>query len=171
VPKKKKKGFLSLLGIEAEKAPSTDEKAKAERQAKVVLAWQYLRDRIDRGVLEYLQSGDSQIIRDHVAQPVQGKMIDHLDRLRANGLVLQQPDRSTRTKPRFEVVSEQLNAKGMPTSFVIRENFTDFSVLQATNGQESSAGGRDRAIQAKVEVEDGQHFRLLEIIEVKGATI
>lgn len=171
MPKKKKKGFLSLLGIEAEKAPSDDDKAKAERQAKIILAWQYLRDRIDRGVLEYLQSGDSEIIRSHVAQPVQEKMIRHLDNLRSNGLLLEQTDRSTRTKPRFEVVSEQLNSKGMPTMFVIRERFTDFAALRAANGQENSAGGQDRAIQAKVEVEDGQHFRLLDVIEVKGATI
>jgi hypothetical protein len=169
--KKNKGGFLKMLGIEAEKAPSEEETSKSDRQAKIVLAWKYLRDRIDRGVAEYLQTGDSQILREYVARPTQDTLIAHLDRLRGSGLAWIQPDRVAQTDPQFEVISEELNSKGQPTSFVIRETFSDYSMIRAADGQERAAGGEKRSIQAKVEVEGGQHFRLLSVIEVKGATI
>jgi hypothetical protein len=169
--KKNKGGFLKMLGIEAEKAPSEEETGKAERQAKIVLAWKYLRDRIDRGVSEYLQTGNSQALQEYVARPAQDTLIAHLDGLRGSGVSWAQPDRPTQTSPEYEVVSEQLNSKGQPTAFVIRETFSDYSILRAANGQERQADGGKRSIQAKVEVEGGQHFRLLEVIEVKGKTI
>lgn len=159
-----------MLGIEAEKAPSEEDVHREERHRKIVLAWKYLRDRIDRGSYEYLRSGDSRPLQDFVTRPALDSLIAHLDKLREHELFWEQPERMTRTEPRYEVISEQLDSKNQPTTFIVQETFSDRSVLSGA-GMEKAAPGDTHSIQAKVEVIDGQHFRLLSVIEVKGKTI
>jgi len=171
-PKKKSKGggkMLKAIGLEAERAPEEKEVEKADRQAKIILAWKYLRERIDRGVADYLETGSEAILREHVQRPALDTLLEHLRRMKEEGVVWSQPDRQMRSSPEIEVVSEKLNSRGLPTSFVVRESFLDYSLLRSAQG-ERRAEGRRRVLQATVEVEDGQIFQLASVLEVKGVS-
>jgi hypothetical protein len=169
--KKKKEGkLLKAIGIEAERAPEEKEIERQQRHAKIIQAWEYVRVRIDRGAEEYLQTGSEEILRDHVARPALDALLEHLRRIKEDGLQWSQPDRQARTQPQFEVVSEKLNSRGQPTSFVIRESFLDNSIFQSAEGQKQASGNR-RSIQATVEVENGQNFFLVSVLEVQGKSI
>ena len=162
--------ILKAIGLEAEKAPEEGEVEKQERHAKIILAWKYLRDRIDKGTTEYLQSGSDAILREHVQRPALDTMLEHLRRMREQDLMWSQPDRSVLAKSDIQVVSEKLNSRGQPTSFVVQESFLDNSVISG-GGRERRASGDKRIIQASVNVENGQEFHLVSVLEVKGKTI
>lgn len=169
--KKKKEGkLLKAIGIEAEKAPQESEIERDQRHQKIVQAWEYVRGRIDRGASEYLQTGSEETLRSHVARPALDALLEHLGRMREKGLVWEQPERSARTQPQVSVVSEKLNSRGQPVSFVVRESFLDNSVMRSSQ-EERQASGNKRVIQATVEVENGQDFYLVSVLEVQGATI
>lgn len=168
--KKKEGGVLRAIGIDAEKAPAESDLERDARHAKIIQAWEYVRVRIDRGAEEYLGSGSDKILREHVSRPALDAMLEHLRRMREDGLSWSQPDRQVRTEPQVEVVSEKLNSKGQPTSFVVRESFLDNAILQSPEGSRQAPGNR-RTIQATVEVENGQDFFLVSVLEVKGKTI
>lgn len=163
--------ILKAIGLEAERAPEESEVEKQERHAKIVLAWKYLRDRIDKGTVDYLQNGSDAILREHVQRPALDTLLEHLRRLREQNIMWSQPDRSVLAKSEIEVVSEKLNSRGQPVSFVVRESFLDNSLLQGPGGAERKASGDKRTIQATVDVENGQEFHLVSVLEVKGKTI
>jgi hypothetical protein len=165
-------GWLEKIGIKAEKLPTEDEHKRAERHATIERVWKYLRDRIDRGAIEYFRTGSTDILREFVGRPALDSMLEELERLRNAGVYWVQPDRGARTNPRYAIISEKLNKNNQPERFVIQERFVDHSVLRAVDGNaEKACEGVERVIQATVEVKGGRDFKLLSVIQVKGATL
>jgi len=170
--KKGKKGLLGSLGIKAEKAPSQTAAEDQRRHEAIKKAWGFLRRQIDSGVEEYFRSGYTDRLRDYVARPASDLLFSELEKLRSSGIYWTQPDRPTATQPKVEVIRERLNEHRQPVEFTVQERFKDHSVYRSmSGGVERVCEGKERVIQATVEVQDGQHYKLLSIIEVRGATL
>lgn len=171
--KPKKKGLLDRIpGIQTEAVPTADQQEATERHDKIRMAWQYLRDRIDKATKHYYATGSFDKLEEFVERPALDLMKEHLTRLRNEGVYWEQPTRQQITEPRIRVVSEELNKRGQPTNFIVEERFKDFSVYSRLQGdgtylQDARADGRERTIQAHVVVRNATDFRLVSVIEVE----
>lgn len=171
---------LAKLGVNSEQVKSKDEQAADERHTNILLAWQYLRHMIDKGVKEYYATGVSPILEQHVERPTLDALREHLSELRSQGIYWEQPKRRVATSPQPTIVDEHLDSEGVPVQFTIRERFRDFSLFQQleqdpmTNEtrivDERRAEGTERAILATVKVLGDENFRLVTVERATDAT-
>jgi hypothetical protein len=173
--KKKSGGFAAALGIKTEAVPTATDKVKDERQKKIQLAWDYLRDRIDKSIHDYYRTGTFDRLEQFVERPALDALKSELSELKAQNIYWHQPDRTVTTQRQIKVISEELNKRGQPTRFVIQERFKDFSVHQRIEpGQlvpEARAPGTERVILATVNVNNGHEYKLHSVILDKGASL
>lgn len=171
--KKNKGGLLGVIGVKTEKLPSADEAKTQKRQEQMVLAWNFLRHRIDFAIHEFYRSGEFAELEKYVERPALDAMKAYLSDLRSRGVYWHQPDRDVRTSPEPRVVpgSEELDRADRPVRFVIEERFQDYSVLLRMHENEwipdSEAGGVERVIQATVNVY-GRDFKVQSVIGVSA---
>ena len=170
--KKQKKSILDRIGVKAKKLPTENEVAAGDRREQMIMAWEFVRDRIDKGCSEYLVTGESETLKAYVGRPARDHLIRHLEDLRQRGVRWAQPDRSTRTNPRYEISGEQLASDGALHKFVVEERFNDNSIYAYADGSpQAQCPGRERVIQGEIEVESGTVYRLIAVTEVQGATL
>lgn len=172
---KQKKGFLDIVGVKTEKVATEEDKRGQEMDQNIMLAWKYLRSRIDLAVHEYYRTGKFTKVEQYVERPALDALKQELHTLRAADIYWQQPDRQSTTEPHVTVVSKELNKRGQPTKFVIQERFRDFSVHQrVVDGSlvpDARADGDEHVIQATVTVRNGAEYRLHSVIKVRGAAL
>lgn len=163
--------ILKAIGVETEEAPTEKESEKKKREDTIILAWRWLRDQIDKDVDQYLRTGDRGQLQQRVGSPAIDALVPYLDDLREKGLLWSRGSDMVRKEAKVEVVSAELNKHKQPTSFVVRERFRDESVISGPGGQQSKCQGKERVLQAKVEVIDGQDYRLMNVIQLRGETL
>jgi hypothetical protein len=175
---RKKISAAERLGLKVEKVPTQEEAVERGLHDQIILAYGYVRDRIDRGCHHYYRSGSFAKLEEFVGRPALDQMCDRLAMLRSANIYWQQPDRTSRTQPDPRVIPSglKLDSDGRPLEFVVEERFLDFSVHKrlSEGGRFTIDGqcpGTPRAIQSKVTVRNGNEFKLVEVIEVKGATL
>jgi len=170
--KRKKTSFLERIGIKAKPVPTDEDVQRDKRYDTYKEIWKYLRDRIDVGVRHYFQTGSLEQLEQHVNRPALDSLGEHLEKLRAAGVVLVAPEnRLEATRPRLRVISEQLSDKGKPQRFVIEERFADHSELKAMGNASKQATGKERVIHATVDIEGQQQYALASVIRVDEATL
>jgi hypothetical protein len=172
-------GLLEKAGVQAEALPSDEERAVRERHNTIIMAWQYLRAMIDKGVKEFYASGEAHLLEEHVERPTLDALKDHLNQLRLQGVYWEQPKRRQSTQPDIKVVDEQLDAENIPVEFTIQERFYDFSLLQKVEFDdagtprgvvdEARGDGQQLVLHARVKVVGDQLFRLVSVERVDHA--
>jgi hypothetical protein len=163
-------GILGKVGVDVEKDDSVDEAKIKERRMMIFKTWEWVRKEVDRGSQLYLQNGDPAVLQEYVARPAYDAMIAHLDSLAKQGILWAQPERKIKTEAKLEFVSEKLNSQDQPIEFIVRERFRDFSVYR-TSGGDVVAPGREHVIQGKIEVKNGDQFKLISVTEIKEASL
>ena len=175
--KKDKPSAAERFGLKIEKVATQEEVTKQALHDDIILAYGYVRDRIDHGCNAYYRTGEFSKLEEFVGRPALDMMVDRLQALRSANIYWQQPNRAGRTQPEMRVIPAglKLDPEGRPLEFIVEERFLDFSVhKRLVDGQfvtDAECAGAPRAIQSKVVVRDGRDFKLVEVIEVKGATI
>lgn len=163
---------LGAAGVQVEEIPTAADNVGRERQETIILAWQYLRAMIDKGVKEFYAAGSSPLLDQHVERPTLDLLKDHLTQLRAQGIYWEQPKRRSSTQPQVKVIDEHLDAEGVPVQFTVQERFRDFSLFQQVEFDASGAPqvvderrreGREVAINATVKVMGDDLFRLVAV--------
>jgi hypothetical protein len=174
------RALKKVPGVEAEALPSDEERLARERHQTIIMAWQYLRAMIDKGVKEFYAQGDSPLLEEHVERPTLDALKNHLTDLRAKGIYWEQPKRRQSTHPEVKVIDEQLDGDNIPVEFTVEERFYDFSLFQqiefdAAGGprvvDERRGEGSQVVLKAKVKVEGDQGFRLVSIERVDHAVL
>lgn len=172
---KKKGGILGALGIQTEAVPTESDHRDKDREKNIRLAWKYLRSRIDLSIHEYYRSGKFTKLEEFVERPALDALRQELHTLRSENIFWQQPDRQTLTEPEIVVGPVELNKKGQPTKFTIRERFKDYSVHQRVVDQQlvpdARSDGSERVIEATVTVRNGSEYKLHSVRQVRNATL
>lgn len=163
---------LSAAGVQVEEIPTAADNIGRERQETIILAWQYLRAMIDKGVKEFYAAGSSPLLDQHIERPTLDLLKDHLTQLRAQGIYWEQPKRRSSTQPQVTVLDEHLDNEGVPVQFTVQERFHDWSLFQQVEFDASGAPqvvderrreGREVAINATVKVMGDDLFRLVTV--------
>jgi hypothetical protein len=174
-PAKKKGGVLGALGIQTEAVPTEQDKQTVEREKNIILAWQFLRTRIDVATHDYYRTGNFSKMEEFVERPALDAIKQHLNELRSSNILWSQPDRKAATQWSFKVMNVEMNKKNQPVRFVIRERYKDYSRHQlVVNGQLTEgtrARGEERVIEATVTVRNGTDYKLHSVRQVREATL
>lgn len=160
-----------MLGVSIEAQPTEADKVKARRHDNLKLGWAWIRDQVDRGVLEYYQTGKFDRIEQVCESPVRESIKNHLEELRVQNIMWRMPSRQE-TQPQVAIVDEQL--KGSETQrYVVRERFRDNSIYQRWDGDhivgKEQAPGRDRVIEATVLVTKSGEYHLVSVVAIPEA--
>ena len=176
-PKKpaKKGGFslLNAIGVKTEAKPTDSDRARAEIHATCEDGYWFLRQMIDKAIMDFYKTGSFDKLEQFVDRPALDAMREKLGELRERQILWMQPDRSKR-KPHLKIVESGLvlNRQGLPTRFVVEERFVDRSVHQFFEGgqptQALECPGRERTIRATVDVRDGEHYTLRSVTEIRA---
>jgi hypothetical protein len=171
----KRGGLLSAIGVKTEVVATEKDKKGDDMKEKVVLAWQYLRKRLDDSILDYYKTGEFTKLEEFAEQPILNALKQELYTLRAANIFWEQPERRIQTQPVIVVGPIDTNSGGQPTKFVIRERFKDFSVHKLVVDDNlvphSRANGEERVIEAVVSVRDGSKYKLHSVRQVRSAVI
>lgn len=163
--------LLKVVGVEAEEAPTEKQEEINKKEQKMILAWRWLRDQIDKDVDRYLRTGDRSELEKRIGSPAIDAMLPYLDDLRQKGVLWSRGSDVVRKESQVEVVSAELNKQKQPTSFIVRERFRDQSVISGPGGQKNVCPGTERVLQARVDVIDGQDYKLLNVIQLRGEAL
>ena len=169
---RKRRSFTDMIGIKTEAKPSEVEIAREEIEATCKDGYWFLRQMIDRAIVDFYQTGSYARLEEFVERPALDALKEKLNDLRSRKIAWVQPDRAKR-KPRLDVVPAGLvlNKAGLPTRFVIEERFVDRSQHHHFVGGQvdrtSECPGRERTIRATVDVRNGQDYTLRSVVEVR----
>lgn len=170
-PKKSRKSFADMLGLKTEAKQTENDKAQAEIQRLCEDGYWFLRQMLDRAVVDFYRTGEFTKLEELVERPALDALKAQLSDLRSRRILWVQPERSKR-KPKLTVIPTGLvtNRRGQPTRFIIEERFVDRSVHQYYVKDEADhqeeCPGRERVIRATVDVHNGQTFKLRSVAAV-----
>lgn len=171
---------LGAVGVKAEAMPSPEDTETASRHQTMVLAWQYLRHMIDKGVKEFYSTGNSPLLEQFVERPTLDALKAYLTNLRAQNIYWEFPKRRAASDQQISVIEEQLDTKRSPIQFTVRERFKDSSFFQLvelgpsgeTHVVDARVGeGTERAILATVKVISDSAFQLISISRADHAVM
>jgi hypothetical protein len=163
---------LGAVGVKAEALPSAADAEAIARRQTMVLAWQYLRHMIDKGVKEFYSTGSSPLLEQFVERPTLDALKNYLTDLRSQNIYWEFPKRRAASAQQITVIEEQLDAKKNPMQFTVQERFRDSSFFQLvelgpgneTHVVDARVGeGTERAILATVKVISDSAFQLISL--------
>lgn len=171
------------VGVQAE-AISSPEAQKTDRHERIILAWKYLRAKVDQGVIEYYADGSSPILEEYVDPQTLRELKKYLNDLRAKHVYWVFPQRSKVSQSKVTVIDERLGSDQIPVEFTIQERFSDVSAFQLVELKKNAAGkmvsevvderiarGVERAILATVEVVEGREYRIISVKRADHAVL
>lgn len=171
---KSKGGLLSTLGITVEQTGGEHDEER-DLLKRLEVHWTYLRGQIDKAVANYYETGEFRMLELYAERPALDLLREELGNLRERGIVWSMPNRKQKAQTQVTVVSRNLNAQGIPTEFVVRERFRDFSVYQLYDGEraleEARADGDETVIEATVRVHRGSKCTLTNVTLIPEAAL
>lgn len=163
--------LLGALGIEKVEQLSPEEQQRKQTEEQLKTVWKsHVRKRVDKGVKQFFVEGKTEVLESIMERPALDLLLAELERLRSRNVIWVQPKRSQNTDPRVEILEVNDGRGGRSPHFVVREEFSDFSLIQEwENGQpkrERQGKGERRTFEATVVVGEGHEYRLVNLVRV-----